>query len=142
MVRSEHAPVHIEPHRGQVSENGSKSPANESWAVLHEDESRCHLANDPRHLPPESAPGPVDSSALSGDADVLTGKPSRNHVNTASPWASVEGANVIPDRERGEASVVLPGDQYVPCVGVVLDGADGAPSEEVPPEYASTSARE
>jgi hypothetical protein len=55
---------------------------------------------------------------------------------------SVEGAYVIPDREGLEASVILPGDQHIPCVGLELDGADGTPSEQFAAEDASTSARE
>lgn len=55
---------------------------------------------------------------------------------------SVKGAYVIPDREGFKAPVVLPGDQHVPRVGVVLDGADGAEAAEQPAEYAATSACE
>jgi hypothetical protein len=91
---------------------------------------------------PHTASLSFDACSFSGGADVLAREASRHHINTASPWASVEGLNVIPDRERVEASVVLPGDQNIPCVGVPLDGADGAPSEELAPEYSSTSACE
>jgi hypothetical protein len=72
----------------------------------------------------------------------LAREAARHHVNNASPWASVEGLNVIPDREGFEASVVLSGDQNIPCVGVPFDGADGSPPEEFPPKYSATSARE
>ncbi len=54
----------------------------------------------------------------------------------------VEGSYIIPDREGLEASVVLPGDQHVPCVGLELDGADAPPPEQLAAEDASTSARE
>jgi hypothetical protein len=84
----------------------------------------------------------VDSCTLSCDADVLTGKSSRYDINTASPRATVKGANVIPNRERRENSVILSGGKYACGVGVPLDGAHGSPSEQVPAEYASTSARE
>jgi hypothetical protein len=72
----------------------------------------------------------------------LAREASRHHVNTPSPWLSVKGLNVIPDREGGEASIVLPGDQNVPCVGIPLDGADSSPSKQFAAKYASTSARE
>jgi len=55
---------------------------------------------------------------------------------------SVEGLNVIPDREGFEASVVLSGDQNIPCVGVPFDGADSPPSKEFASENAATSACE
>jgi hypothetical protein len=91
---------------------------------------------------PHTASLAFDSCALSGCADVLAGEAARHHVNTASPWLSVEGLNVIPDREGFETSVVLPGDQNVPCVGIPFDGADCPPSEQLAAEYASTSACE
>jgi hypothetical protein len=83
-----------------------------------------------------------DSGSFSGGGDVLTGEAARYHVNTASPRSSVKGLNVIPDREGFKATVVLPGDQHVPCVGVPLDGANGSPSEEFASEYAAPSACE
>ncbi|MFT3992414.1 MAG: hypothetical protein QM680_13500 [Luteolibacter sp.] len=91
---------------------------------------------------PHTASLAFDSGTLSCDADVLTREASRHHVNTASPWAAVEGLNVIPDRERFEASVVLSGDQNVPCVGVPFDGADGAPSKQFAAKNAASSACE
>jgi hypothetical protein len=91
---------------------------------------------------PHSAALAFDARAFSGCADVLAWEAPRHHINTASPWASVEGLNVIPDRERVEASVVLSGDQNVPCVGIPFDGADNSPSKEFASENASTSACE
>jgi hypothetical protein len=41
-----------------------------------------------------------------------------------------------------EASVVLSGDQNIPCVWVMLDGAHGSESAEESAEYAATSACE
>jgi len=64
----------------------------------------------------------------------LAGKPARNHVNTSSPRSTVKGANVIPDRERRQKSVILSAGKYACGVGVSLDGTDGSPSEEMPPE--------
>jgi hypothetical protein len=142
IVRSEHAPFRIVPHRGQVTEHSIKSSKSEGWRVFHEDESRSNLANDPRHVSPHAGSLSVDSSAFACDADVLARESSRHHVNTASPWSSVKGLHVIPNRERREKSVILPCDEYACGVGVPLDGAHGSPSEQVPAEYASTSARE
>jgi hypothetical protein len=104
--------------------------------------ARSHLANDSGHFSPESASLAVDSCSLSGCADVLAGKPARNHVNTSAPRASVKGANVIPNRERRENAVILSGAQYARGVGVALDGAHATPAEEFAAEDASTSARE
>jgi hypothetical protein len=139
---SEHTPSRMIPHRGQVSENSSETQGSEHWAVLHKDVSRSYLANDARHLPPESGAGAVDACAVSSGADVLAGKPSRNDINTAAPRSSVKGSHVIPDGKRRQASVVLSRHKNACGVGVALDGADGSPPEQVPAEDASTSARE
>ena len=142
MVRSEHSPLRIEPHRGQVSENDSEPPRSEHWRVLHEDEPGSNLANDPRHLHPEAGSLSFDPRSLAGGADVLAWKPARYDVNSSSPWPSVKAAHVIPDGKRRQCSVVLPCCKYACGVGVALDGADGAPSKQLAPEYSSTSARE
>jgi hypothetical protein len=103
---------------------------------------RQYFTDDSRHVSPHAASLAFDSGTFPGCADVLAWESARYHVNKSAPWLPVEGLNVIPDRERFEASIVLPGDQNVPCVGVPLDGADGSPPEELAPEYASTSACE
>ncbi|BAK75779.1 hypothetical protein NH8B_0947 [Pseudogulbenkiania sp. NH8B] len=69
-----------------------------------------------------------------GGGDVLARKPSRYHVNKASPWSSVKTAHVRPNRESWEASIVLSLRQNLCGVGITLNGADGAPSEEVAAE--------
>jgi hypothetical protein len=91
---------------------------------------------------PHTAALAFDSCALSGCADVLAREAARYHVNKSAPWLPVEGLNVIPDRERFETSVVLSGDQNIPCVGVPFDGAHAFPSKEFASEYAATSACE
>jgi hypothetical protein len=52
VVRSEHSPFRIEPHRGQVTEDDVKPSKSEHWRVLHEHESGSNFANDSRHLSP------------------------------------------------------------------------------------------
>jgi hypothetical protein len=103
---------------------------------------RQYLTDDSRHVLPHTASLAFDSSAFASGRDVLAREAARHHINTASPWLSVECLNVIPDREGFKASVVLPGDQNVPCVGIPFDGADGSPPEEFPPENAASSACE
>jgi hypothetical protein len=139
---SQHRPSAVIPERGQVTEHSSESPSNDCWTVLHEDEARSNVANDPCHVRPHPRSLAVDAGALSGDADVLTGKPARYHVNKASPRSSVKSSNVIPNRESREQAVILSGKQNACGVGLPLNGAHGSPSEEVAAENASTSARE
>lgn len=128
---SQHCPAAVIPERGQITEHSSESPSNEGWAVLHERETGSNFANDPGHFRPQSAALAVDTDALSGNTDVLAGKSARNHVNTASPRSSVKSSNVIPDRERREPSIILPGEQNACGIGVELDGADGSPPEQL-----------
>jgi hypothetical protein len=84
------SPLRIEPQRGQVSENSSKPPRSEHWRVFHEDVSGSYFANDPGHFHPKSASRAFNSGSLSGGADVLAGKPARNHVNNPAPRLSVK----------------------------------------------------
>jgi hypothetical protein len=56
--------------------------------------------------------------------------------------SSVEGLNVIPNRERRENSVILSGAQYRSGVGVPLDRADCSPAEQFAAEYSAASSCE
>lgn len=142
MDSAQHSPSRIIPQLGQVSENTSKPSRSEHWRVLHEDEARSNFTDDSGHLHPHPASLALDSGSLAGGADVLTGKPARNHVNNPPPRSSVKGANVIPNRERRENAFILPAAQNSSGVGFPLDSADGAPLKELSPEYAATSACE
>lgn len=134
----EHSPLRIVPEGGHVSENSVKPPRSEDWRVFHEHERRSYFANDPGKLGPESGPLSVEPVSSSGLADVLTGKASRYHVATASPSSSVKGPNVVPDRERRENALVLPGGKYSNGEGLALDGADALPIEKSSAEDASS----
>ena len=65
------APFRVIPHRGQISENGSKPPNIESCDVFHDDESRSKLAHD------------------SGDA------PGSRYGTYARDWAPVAAALIV-----------------------------------------------
>jgi len=138
VCRSQHSPPRIEPHRGQVSENPAKPPRSEHWRVLHEDESRSYFTNDSGHLAPEAGAFAVDACALAGAADVLTGEPACDDVDSTPPRSPVEGAHVVPDGEAGEVSVSLAGEEDASAVGIKFDSADGTMAEEEVCEDAST----
>jgi hypothetical protein len=140
--RAQHSPFCIVPQRGQVAENSSKPPNSEHWAVFHECESWSYFANDTGHLFPQSAFLAVNSGTFPSGADVLARKPARNHVNNSLPWSSVKGANVIPNREGREKSVILSGGKYACGIGIVFNGAHGLPSKELPSKNATSSACE
>lgn len=150
---AEHSPARIIPHCGQVPENSSKPARSEHWGVLHEDVSRSNLANDSGELAPESGSCPVESGTLSGARYVLARESARDDERMADaaklPDDAAHGVvalrecpHVIPNWERIKASVVLPGRNDGASVSVELDGADGAPPEELAPKDAATSARE
>jgi hypothetical protein len=139
---SQHSPSRIIPHRGQVPENSVEPSLSKERGVFHEDVEGSNVANDSCHVVPHSAALSVDSSALSGTTNILARESSRNHVNTASPWSSVKGSHVIPNRERRENAVILSGDKYACGVGLPLNATDGLPSEQFAAEYAATSACE
>jgi hypothetical protein len=141
-VCSEHSPLRIVPQRGQVTEHGVESAKSEGWGVFHEDVTGHHLANDSGELSPESGAFAGDPGSASSNGYVLTGKAARYDVNTASPRASVKGANVVPDWERVKRPVVLPRSQDRSGIGVTLNGADGSPSEQSSAENSATSACE
>jgi hypothetical protein len=104
----------------------------ETWNVLQEDESRSHLANDPGGIGPH-VPRVGLSKSLAGDGEGRAGKSRRDDVDSSAPGGSVEVADVAVDRERARSqeSFTLASAKDVDPVGVDLDGADGAPAEEV-----------
>jgi hypothetical protein len=59
------SPSRIIPQRGKISENSVKPSAIEHWAVLHENERRLNLANDPGHFGPQSTSLPIKPITLS-----------------------------------------------------------------------------
>jgi hypothetical protein len=134
--------LRIKPQRGQVSENSSKSPRSESWAVFHEDVSGSNFANDAGHVVPHAAAFSIKPRSVPGNADVLAREPSRHDVNNSAPWLSVKRLHVIPNRERREGSIVLSCHKHGLSVRLPLDGADCSVSKQLPCEDAATSACE
>ena len=117
------------PQRGKVPEYSVKPPRSEHWAVLHEREPGLYLANDPGHFGPQSASFSVKSVSLSGNADVLTRKPSADDVNVSPPRSTVEGCNVIENWEPRKHTVRLPLGKDLLAIVIDLDGAHGLVSE-------------
>jgi hypothetical protein len=129
------SPFRVIPQRGKISRDDVKPSSSESWGIFQEDVCGSNFANDSSHFTPQSGFFPIfDAGSAPCHADVLTGKPARYNVNNSSPRLSVKGANVIPNREMREYSVVLPCDKYACCVFVDFNGADGAPPKQVSAE--------
>src|SRR6266487_444106 len=143
VIRSENAPFCIVPQRGQVPEYNLDSSKSEHWGVLHTDSTGSYFANNPLKLFPESRTFSSDSFAFSRCADILTGEPARNQVNTSSPRESVKSPNVVPDREWIEKAVILSLGKCRSAIWVPLDGADrNFPEEETSQDSASGTGKE
>jgi hypothetical protein len=136
---SQHAPMRIEPEFGQVCENSVKPPRSERWRVLHVRVRGSHVAKDSRHLSPQSGALAVEAVSASGNGDVLARKTSRYHINKAAPFSGVKTLDVRPNRENREMSIGLSLRQNGRAEGITLNCANGPPSQDVPPENASTS---
>lgn len=141
-ARSEHAPLRIEPERGQIPENGIESPNSEICAVFHKDVSGSNFANHAHEFQPKSRLLALDARSTAGRADVLARESARNNIHSSSPRSPVEGADVIPDGKRWQDSVVLPFDEDLAAIRLDLDGANGPVSEDEPAENSASSACE
>jgi hypothetical protein len=139
---SQHCPPCVIPERGQITEDNSEPPSNESWTVFHEHESGSNFANDARHVGPHTRALSGDSCAFPGNADVLARETSRHHVNSAAPRSSVKGLHVIPNWERREGSIVLSCDKDGLGVRFPLNSTNASMPEQLAAENAASSACE
>jgi hypothetical protein len=139
MASPQHIPSRIVPERGQVSENDPESSSSEIWAILHERVAGSNFANDASELRPQPAALAADADPPARTRDVLAREAARDDVDSVTPGLAVEGADVVPDGERLEQSVSLPGEQHAPAKGIKLDSADGAPAQQVPSQDAASS---
>lgn len=92
--------------------------------VLKEDPLGLNLSDDPGDVGPEVA-GVVFALSLSRGGKRLAWVSGKHGVAEATPGAAVEGADVIPDRGRGEVSGPLCCDKCGSGVFFPLDEAGG-----------------
>lgn len=123
--RGEQTPLRIEPELGKITEDMGKSCANNSWDVLQEHVSGFHVADDPCDVGPEPTVV-VSAQPLPRCGERLAGEACSDDVHSATPWASVEGAEVRPDRRSIQARLVHPRHESGRCVGVPLNVSHGA----------------
>lgn len=79
-------PDRIIPALGQLSENGSKPPIKERWAVFHDAEIDSQFANESEKLTPKSGAVTVETGGTfssRGPADVLTRETAGKHPNAS-----------------------------------------------------------
>jgi hypothetical protein len=135
-------PFRIEPHRGHFSENESEPiPGNEPWHVLHEDESRLHLANHAGDFGPDPSLV-VDAFAFPGHAPRLAREARRDEIHDATPRAAIEGCEIVGNRREIHGRVFHPRHESGRCVAVPLNvthGAVGSSDGEVQAKLESSS---
>jgi hypothetical protein len=59
----------------------------------------------------------------------LAGEAAADDIDLSSPWPSVEGLHIVPDREPWQDSIALPLQQEFAAVWLDFDGADRVMSE-------------
>ena len=123
----------------QLPENGSEVfVSKETWDVLQERESRSNLTDDADCLGPHISVV-VNSKPLPGDRERLAREATSDDIHEATPRSTVEGSDVVPDREHGEHAVPLAPQQDFSAVRLDFHGADGLEPEEMGAEESPTS---
>src|SRR3990167_7717192 len=104
--------------------------------ILQKDNCGFGLGDDSPDVGPEVA-GVVSTAPLAGDGEGVAGEPSADKINSASPRASVEGAEVRPDRGTIQPSVLHSPNEHVLAERVRLavgGGVIGRPKGEAESE--------
>lgn len=129
IISSEHAPCSIIPCCGQRPEYSSESPSKQHWAVFHEHPLGSNFANDSVHLVPQAAALSFQASAFASHGNILTREAAGDDIDLAAPWGAVKGADVIPQREEGQHSVLLALQEDAAGVFFNFHCADGTPAK-------------
>jgi hypothetical protein len=123
--RGEQTPLRIEPEPGKVCEDVREAVSNEPGDVLHDDDARSNVVDDPSDNWPE--PSVIVKATLpAGEREGLAGDSGSDEIHSATPRAAVEGDNVIPHRCLIQARLVHPFHEDGRCVGVPLNVTNGA----------------
>jgi hypothetical protein len=130
VVSSQHTPLRIIPHRGQVPENASKPARSEHWRVFHEHEFWSNFANHSGHVPPKSASCAVDACAFPGGGNVLAREPSAHDVNPSAPRGCGKCGDVVPNWESWQDSVPLSLEQDASAIGFNFHSANCGVAED------------
>ena len=94
----------------KLSQDGLEAEGDVTGDVFEEDPFRAAFTDDAGDVGPE-VPGIVSATALSGRAEGLAGVSGENGIEGAAEGASVEAAQIGPDRGRGEVSGCLRRDE-------------------------------
>ena len=108
----------------KLAQDGFKAEGNVTGDVFEEDPFRAAFADDAGDVGPEVT-GIVGAAALPGRAEGLAGISGEDGVEGAAEGASVEAAQIGPDRGRGEVSGALGGDEHRPWPVLPFDEGAG-----------------
>jgi len=111
-------------HVPKLSQHGFKTEGDVTGNVFEEDPFWGTLANDTGDLGPEVA-GIVGSAALSGRAEGLAGISGQHRVEGPAERASIETAQVVPDRRWGELPRTLGRDEHSSGIFLPFDKGAG-----------------
>lgn len=95
--RAEQIPLCIVPEAGQSTEDGPESVSNKSRDVLKKDPSGLNLPKHALDVRPEPSLV-VGTLPLTRDAERLARESRRHEIHDATPWSTVEGREIVPDR--------------------------------------------
>jgi len=105
--RAENTPLRIEPVGIEVSEDFRESVPDVSSDVLEEGHRSSCLSEDPPDFGPQMA-GVVGSEPLPRVAKRLAGVTGSEDIHSATPRATVEGSEVVPNRRSLQSLVFHP----------------------------------
>ncbi len=124
--RGEQTPLRIEPEVGKIpADTVEPSESNKSGDVLQEHESRSHVSHDPGNVRPEPSLI-IDTVTPSCGRERLTVETGSDEIHSATPRATVERADVIPDRSEIQVRLFHPGHESGRCVAVPLNTSHGS----------------
>lgn len=123
--RAEQTPFRIEPELGKVMEDLGEPESNKLGDVFQQDEAGCHVSDDGCDGWPE--PAVIVSSTLpAGGTERLAGEAGSDEIHSATPRATVEGGEVIPDRSLIQSRLRHPLHEDGRRVGIPLNVSHGS----------------
>lgn len=127
VARGYNRPLRIEPEAGKIGEPFPEPIAMSKSApdVFQEEERRSRSNNGATDERPEVALV-LGAAAFSGDGEGRTRKAGDDDLHVASPRASVQACEVVPDRSRIQGRFFHPSHEDGRREGVPLDVANGA----------------
>ena len=108
--RREQARRRLVTHSPKLSENGFKAEGDMSGDVFEEHPFRAAFADDPCDLRPKVA-RIVGATAFASGTEGLAGISGEDGIEGPAKWPSIETAQIVPDRGRGEIPRALGGDE-------------------------------